>query len=43
METKDENNKRRVRILDEWYEQKIGDRDNVIKEQAKAIEEKDKK
>jgi uncharacterized protein (DUF3084 family) len=27
-----------VRILDEWYEQKIGDRDDVIKEQAKTIE-----
>jgi hypothetical protein len=31
-----------VRILDEWYEQKIGDRDNVIKAQAKTIVEKEK-
>jgi hypothetical protein len=28
-----------VRVLDEWYEQKVGDRDNLIKEQAKTIEE----
>jgi hypothetical protein len=31
-----------VRILNEWYEQKLGKRDDFIKEQAKIIEKKDK-
>jgi hypothetical protein len=45
MKTKDERKQiedEAMRIFDEWYVQKVKDRDKAIKKQAETVKEKDK-